>query len=69
MSKTRLGILRGRSTLQQLLLFYNIFTDLQTNSQVNVVYINVTKAFDSVPHNKPLLNLRNVGVSGNLWLW
>ena len=58
------GFLRGRSTLQQLLLFFHKI--LTSSSQTDVVYLDFKKAFDSVAHNELLLKF---GICGSLWLW
>ena len=44
------GLLRGRSTLQQLLVFFNKI--LTCTSQTDAVYIDFRKTFDSVAHNE-----------------
>ena len=61
------GFLRGRSTLQQLLLFFHKI--LTSASQTDVVYLDFKKAFDSVAHNELLLKLWKFGICGSLWLW
>ena len=61
------GFLRGRSTLQQLLLFYHQI--LTSESQSDVVYLDFKKAFDSVAHNELLAKLWSFGICGSLWLW
>ena len=61
------GFLRGRSTLQQLLVFFNKI--LTCTTQTDVVYIDFRKAFDSVAHNELLLKLWKFGINGTLWLW
>ena len=35
----------------------------------DVIYLDFRKAFDSVPHNKLLMKLWNMGISGDLWMW
>ena len=52
-SVSQLGFLRGRSSLQQLLVFFNIV--LSSASQTDVIYLDFRKAFDSVAHNELLL--------------
>ena len=63
MSVAQFGFLRGRSTLQQLLIFFN--TIVSTASQTDVF----RKAFDSVAHNELLCKLWKFGITGDLWLW
>ncbi|CAI2723786.1 unnamed protein product [Schistosoma spindalis] len=36
---------------------------------VDVAYIDFSKAFDKVPHNRLLYKLKNVGIGGNLLTW
>lgn len=36
---------------------------------VDLAYIDFSKAFDKVPHNRPLYKLSNIGVGGSLLLW
>ena len=61
------GFLRGRSTLQQLLIFFS--TLLGSSSQTDVLYLDFKKAFDSVARNKLLHKLWNFGITDSLWLW
>ena len=61
------GFLKGRSTLQQMLLLFNAI--LSSDSQVDVIYLDFRKAFDSVAHNELLLKLWNFGICDNLWHW
>ena len=66
-SVNQFGFLRGRSTLQQLLIFFNILHN--PSSQTDVIYLDFKKAFDSVAHNELLSKLWSFGITGNLWLW
>ena len=64
-SINQFGFLRGCSTLQQLLIFFNCtFSTLEP--QTDVVYLDFRKAFDSVSHNELLYKLC---ITGNLWSW
>ena len=61
------GFLQGRSTLQQLLVFFN--TIIHSGFQTDVIYLDFRKAFDSVAHKELLHKLWNFGITDNLWLW
>ena len=69
-SSSQFGFLRKRSTLQQLLVFFNnIHESNVPKSQHDVVYLDFAKAFDSVPHDELLYKLRSFGLCGDLWRW
>ena len=36
---------------------------------VDVVYVDLQKAFDKVPHNKLLFKLKEIGIKGKLLNW
>ena len=66
-SSHQFGFQKHKSTLQQLLLYFN---DLCiSNNPTDTMYLDFTKAFDSVPHNELLLKLWSTGITGNLWKW
>ena len=67
MSVSQFGFLRGRSTLQQMLVFFNSL--LNSASQTDVIYLDFKKAFDSVAHNELLCKLWKFGITGDLWQW
>ena len=57
----------NRSTTQQLLIFFHdIFS---SKYQTDAVYLDISKAFDSVSHFHLLDKLTSINISGNLWLW
>ena len=59
-----------RSTRQQLLLYFDhIYNSISAGFQVNAIYLNIWKAFDSVLHCELLLKLWKIGVSVKLWNW
>ena len=69
-SVAQFGFLRNRSCLQQLLLFlHNIHKAFDSKSWLDAVYLDISKAFDSVPHMELLYKLRLFGITGNLWGW
>ena len=66
-STSQFGFMKGRSTLQQLLIFLKDIYEHKT--QTDVIYLDFSKAFDRVPHNELLLKLWQIGITGNLWWW
>ncbi len=67
MSTAQFGFLAGRSTLQQLLVFYtDVEQSMDARLQSDVIFLDFAKAFDSVPHCELLHKLR---ISGDLWCW
>ena len=61
------GFLAGRSAVQQLLAYtYSLLEAKRLNTEMDVVYMDFKKAFDSVPHNKLLIKLRSMGIHGRL---
>jgi hypothetical protein len=64
------GFLKNRSTTTQLLnVFSNINNILDNGDQTDVVYFDLSKAFDSVPHNLLLHKLKSFGICGKLHAW
>ncbi len=68
-SNQQYGFMKHRSTLKQLLSFMDeIQKGLSNkNHQVDVLYLDIKKAFDSVPHNELLIKLNHAGITGNTW--
>lgn len=64
------GFRQHHSTTQQLLIFLsNVHRALNNCHQCDVIYLDLKKAFDSVPHQELLLKLWKAGVVGSLWRW
>ena len=64
------GFRKGRSCLSQLLAHHDrLITSLETNTDVDVIYLDFAKAFDKVDHGVLLHKLRALGISGRLGLW
>ena len=64
------GFLPKHSALQQLILFTERLFDGKNNrNEVDVIYLDFKKAFDSVSHNALLSKLQALGISGKLWTW
>ncbi|MCP4472979.1 MAG: reverse transcriptase family protein, partial [Gammaproteobacteria bacterium] len=61
------GFLSKRSTITQLLQCFNNWTaELDVGNGVDVAYLDIAKAFDTVPHPKLLEKLRAYGIQGRL---
>ena len=64
------GFLRGRSTVSQLLSTVNDWAKSRNRSiPTDVIFLDLAKAFDSVPHERLLLKLKNNGIDGCLLNW
>ena len=49
---------------------YSVKVYSTTNqTDIDALYFDYSKAFDSVPHNELLYKLWKYGVTGDLWLW
>ena len=66
-TKQQHGFLSGRSTITNLLESLSDWTLTIDNKQTNtVVYVDFSKAFDSVSHTKLITKLKGYGVDGDL---
>lgn len=69
-TKNQFGFIKGRSVMLQLL---NIVDDwvsiFDSGGQIDVIYTDFEKAFDKVPHRRPLHKLRVYGLNDKLISW
>ena len=64
------GFRRQRSCVTQLLDVMNTLTNLiDNNYNVDILYLDFSKAFDTVPHKRLLYKLNSYGIEGNLLKW
>ena len=64
------GFVSGRSSTAQLLsTLQTIRKNLDKGLQTDVVFMDISKAFDTVDHAILLQKLRDFGISGSLLLW
>ena len=64
---TQFGFCKSKSTLQQLLLYFN---DLCSSKHpIHSIYLDYSKAFDKVSHKILLEKLWSMGINNNLWFW
>ena len=64
------GFLRGRSTVTQLLETIEDWTKMLDNGDnIDILYCDFRKAFDSVAHKRLMLKIRSYGIEGVLAEW
>lgn len=64
------GFLKGRTTITNLIETLDYWTHmLNEGENIDVVYCDFRKAFDSVPHERLMLKVRNYGIRGQLANW
>jgi hypothetical protein len=69
-SEHQFGFLSNSSTNSQLITFFNkINTCLDNKGETDVIYFDLSKAFDSVPHPPLLDKIQTFGINGNLLNW
>ena len=62
------GFMRGKSTTTQLLeVYHGILESVASGNEVDVIYLDFTKAFDKVPHLVRKLEI--LGIRGSLLSW
>ena len=60
----------GRSCLTNLLDYLEYVTkNVDQGKPVDCIYLDFSKAFDKVPHERLLLKLKSYGIDGKLFLW
>ena len=70
LNNNQYGFLKGKSTCSQMLNFTDeLGKSLDCSSQTDVIYLDFSKAFDSVSHNYLLYKLKLFGIAGNLLKW
>jgi hypothetical protein len=69
-SKNQFGFLKGRSTVTQLLKILDKWTEcLEFGGQIDVIYTDLEKAFDKVPHKRLISKLESYGVNKEIVSW
>lgn len=70
LSKQQYGFISGRSTTLQLLHVTEEWNSiLDRGGEIDAVYLDFMKAFDTVPHRRLLTKLAAMGIEGNLLKW
>ena len=69
-SKHQHGFLEGRSTTSQLLEYLEYAVEcIEQDYPLDVIMLDFMKAFDSVPHQRLLIKLKNYGINGKIHTW
>ena len=64
------GFISGRSTVTQLLSYLDMCVEsIVDGSVIDSIYLDFAKAFDTVPHRRPIGELEAYGVKGNILKW
>jgi hypothetical protein len=70
LSSNQHGFVKNKSTETQLLECFNNFTKhIDNKDSVDVIYLDISKAFDTVCHNKLFHKLSKYGIGGKLFSW
>ena len=69
-NETQHGFRKARSTQTNLIEYYeSILHQLETNTSVDSIYLDFSKAFDKCDHGKILDKLKALGITGKLHRW
>jgi hypothetical protein len=69
-SQKQYGFIKGRSTVLQLLQVFDDWSSLlEKKGQIDVIYTDLEKAFDKVPHQRLLSKLHSYGLNVTLITW
>ena len=64
------GFMKGKSCLTNLLEYLEVLTKLvDEGHSVDVIYLDFSKAFDKVPHERLLSKMKSAGIDGNFLAW
>ena len=70
LNPNQFGYLKGKSSLAELLSCHHHCCLTRNSSKTtDVIFLDLSKAFDSVPHERLLLKLNRHGIDGPLLLW
>ena len=70
LSSHQFGFCKGRSCVSQLLVvIQNWMCSMDSDTPTDAVYLDLSKAFDTVPHKKLIHKLRGYGVGGSVLSW
>ena len=69
-SNKQFGFIKGRSTVLQLLKVLDSWTEmLESGGHIDVIYTDLEKAFDKVPHKRLISKLHSYGINSDVIHW
>ena len=69
-SSQQYGFVKGRSTVLQLLNVMDVWTTaIDKGDSIDTVYLDFTKAFDKVPHNRLMSKINSIGFNTETLHW
>ena len=70
LSENQHGFMTGRSCTTQLREVLDIWSRiLEDGDNIDVIYLDFAKAFDTVPHCRLLKKLDGYEIQGKIWIW
>ena len=70
LSNHQFGFCKGRSCISQLLVvIHKWMSCMDKDVPTDAIYLDLSKAFDTVPHKKLIHKLKGYGISGNILNW
>ena len=64
------GFMKGKSCLTILLSFYSkVYESADNGNSYDTMYLDFSKAFDKVPHQRLLIRVRAHGIDGKILGW
>ena len=70
LSNHQFGFCKGRSCVSQLLVvIHKWMSCMDKDTPTDAIYLDLSKAFDTVPHKKLIHKLKGYGISGNVLDW
>ena len=69
-SEEQYGSIKGKSCVTQLLEFMEDVTKaIDQGDEVDIIYLDFSKAFDKVPNRRLLMKLKSYGIRGKVLCW
>lgn len=70
LSSKQYGFIQGGSTVLQLSKVLDVWTEiLDRRNDIDIIYMDFKKAFDTVPHKRLLAEIKSYGIAGSVNRW